>query len=208
MKIEIRNDSTVIDGYVNAVERESRLIMDVQGNFKEKIKAGTFEKALKRAENVRMLLNHDKDRVLANTKDGTLELYEDSIGLRARATITDSEVMEKAKKGELRGWSFGFIAHADEWEKRDNAPSIRTLTDIELTEVSLIDNTRLPAYVGTSVETRDGKDVLNEVREMDRCKVYTSDFSEIRTTDNPDDNNDNDLNKFKERLEKLKKHKN
>lgn len=204
MKIEIRSDSTVVDGYVNAVERESRLIMDVQGNFREKIKAGTFEKALKRAENVRMLLNHDKNRVLANTKDGTLELYEDSIGLRARATITDSEVMEKAKKGELRGWSFGFIAHADEWEKRDNAPSIRTLTDIELTEVSLIDNTRLPAYIGTSVETRDGKEILNEVREMDKCKVYTSDFSEIRTVDNP---NDNDLNTFKERLEKLKKHK-
>lgn len=204
MKIEIRSDSTVVDGYVNAVERESRLIMDVQGNFREKIKAGTFEKALKRAENVRMLLNHDKNRVLANTKDGTLELYEDSIGLRARATITDSEVMEKAKKGELRGWSFGFIAHADEWEKRDNAPSIRTLTDIELTEVSLIDNTRLPAYIGTSVETRDGKEILNEVREMDKCKVYTSDFSEIRTVDNL---NDNDLNTFKERLEKLKKHK-
>lgn len=204
MKIEIRSDSTVVDGYVNAVERESRLIMDVQGNFREKIKAGTFEKALKRAENVRMLLNHDKNRVLANTKDGTLELYEDSIGLRARATISDSEVMEKAKKGELRGWSFGFIAHADEWEKRDNAPSIRTLTDIELTEVSLIDNTRLPAYIGTSVETRDGKEILNEVREMDKCKVYTSDFSEIRTVDNP---NDNDLNTFKERLEKLKKHK-
>lgn len=204
MKIEIRSDSTVVDGYVNAVERESRLIMDVQGNFREKIKAGTFEKALKRAENVRMLLNHDKNRVLANTNDGTLELYEDSIGLRARATITDSEVMEKAKKGELRGWSFGFIAHADEWEKRDNAPSIRTLTDIELTEVSLIDNTRLPAYIGTSVETRDGKEILNEVREMDKCKVYTSDFSEIRTVDNP---NDNDLNTFKERLEKLKKHK-
>ena len=204
MKIEIRSDSTIVDGYVNAVERESRLIMDVQGNFREKIKAGTFEKALKRAENVRMLLNHDKNRVLANTKDGTLELYEDSIGLRARATITDSEVMEKAKKGELRGWSFGFIAHADEWKKRDNAPSIRTLTDIELTEVSLIDNTRLPAYIGTSVETRDGKEILNEVREMDKCKVYTSDFSEIRTVDNP---NDNDLNTFKERLEKLKKHK-
>lgn len=201
MKIEIRSDSTVVDGYVNAVERESRLIMDVQGNFREKIKAGTFEKALKRAENVRMLLNHDKNRVLANTKDGTLELYEDSIGLRARATITDAEVMEKAKKGELRGWSFGFIAHADEWEKRDNAPSIRTLTDIELTEVSLIDNTRLPAYIGTSVETRDGKEILNEVREMDKCKVYTSDFSEIRTVDNPNDND------FKERLEKLKKHK-
>lgn len=204
MKIEIRSDSTVVDGYVNAVERESRLIMDVQGNFREKIKAGTFEKALKRAENVRMLLNHDKNRVLANTKDGTLELYEDSIGLRARATISDPEVMEKAKKGELRGWSFGFIAHADEWEKRDNAPSIRTLTDIELTEVSLIDNTRLPAYIGTSVETRDGKEILNEVREMDKCKVYTSDFSKIRTVDNP---NDNDLNTFKERLEKLKKHK-
>lgn len=204
MKIEIRSDSATVDGYVNAVERESRLIMDVQGNFREKVKAGTFEKALKRAENVRMLLNHDKDRVLANTKDGTLELYEDSIGLRAIATVTDPDVIEKAKKGELRGWSFGFIANADEWEKRENTPSIRTLTDIELTEVSLIDSTRVPAYIGTSVETRDGKEILNEIREMDKCKVYTSDFSEIRTADNPDDN---DLSTFKERLEKLKKHK-
>lgn len=204
MKIEIRSDSATVDGYVNAVERESRLIMDVQGNFREKVKVGTFEKALKRAENVRMLLNHDKDRVLANTKDGTLELYEDSIGLRAIATVTDPDVIEKAKKGELRGWSFGFIANADEWEKRENTPSIRTLTDIELTEVSLIDSTRVPAYIGTSVETRDGKEILNEIREMDKCKVYTSDFSEIRTLNNPDDN---DLSTFKERLEKLKKHK-
>ena len=46
MKIEIRSDSATVDGYVNAVERESRLIMDVQGNFREKVKVGTFEKAL------------------------------------------------------------------------------------------------------------------------------------------------------------------
>ena len=37
-----------------------------------------------------------------------LTLYEDNIGLRAEAEITDPEVIEKAKNKKLRGWSFGF----------------------------------------------------------------------------------------------------
>lgn len=65
-----------------------------------------------------MLLNHDNSRELGSTRDGNLELHEDNIGLRAIATITDADVIEKARKGELRGWSFGFFANSDEWEER------------------------------------------------------------------------------------------
>ena len=42
------------------------------------------------------------------------ELYEDNIGLRAIVEITDSDVIEKAKKKKLRGWSFGFSCNKDE----------------------------------------------------------------------------------------------
>lgn len=61
--------------------------------------------------------------------------------------------------------------------KKENAPKLRTLIDIELDEVSLIDNTGIPAYIGTSVETRNGKETLKELRELDGNKVFTEDFS-------------------------------
>lgn len=198
MRIEIRNDSVVIDGYVNAVERESRLIRDVQGDFIEKVKAGTFAKALKKANEVRMLLNHDDERLLGSTKNGNLELHEDNIGLRAIATVTDAEVIEKAKNGGLRGWSFGFYVNEDEWEERENAPKLRTLTDIDLEEVSLIDNSKLPAYIATSVETRNDKEEVKELRELSGFKVVTEDLSKRNEPEN-------NLKEFKSILEKLKK---
>ena len=46
MKIEIRADSVLIDGYVNAVERDSKVLHNANGPFVEKIKAGTFQRSL------------------------------------------------------------------------------------------------------------------------------------------------------------------
>ena len=62
MKVEVRNDSVFISGYVNAVERLSKPIREtLHGkirSFVERIKAGVFRKALKRNDNVLVLLNH------------------------------------------------------------------------------------------------------------------------------------------------------
>lgn len=67
MKIEIRSsESAVIEGYVNVVERESRMIPDRQGNFIEIVKQGAFADAIKRAENVEVRFNHRK--ILGDTK--------------------------------------------------------------------------------------------------------------------------------------------
>ena len=80
MKIEIRSsESAVIEGYVNVVERESRMIPDRQGNFIEIVKQGAFADAIKRAENVEVRFNHRK--ILGDTKSKTLEVHEDQIGL-------------------------------------------------------------------------------------------------------------------------------
>ena len=108
MRISIRADHVEISGYVNAVERPSKILHDRSGDFIETVREGAFKKALARNDNVRVLLNHDHNRDLGGTKDGNLELEEDNIGLRARAKIYDKEVIDKARKGDLTGWSFGF----------------------------------------------------------------------------------------------------
>ena len=122
--------------------------------FLERIRAGVFRDALKRNDEVLVLLNHDNNRVLATTKD-TAVLEEDNIGLRAEITITDPDVVQKARDGKLTGWSFGFVANDDELTT-EGSSEIRTVTSLELREVSILDDTKSPAYYGTLIETREG----------------------------------------------------
>lgn len=168
MDIEVRNDSVVISGYVTSVERWSKpLLANCGGVIQrciEKIKAGAFSTALKRNSNVKVLLNHNKNRELANTLDGTAKLEEDNIGLRAEVTITDAEVVEKAKKNKLVGWSFGFYGNSVAIGN-ENGMATRTVSDMDLMEVSVLDDTKSPAYYGTSLETRSEGDPILEIRE-------------------------------------------
>lgn len=176
MRIEIRNDSVLLDGYVNAVGRDSRPIPSVKGEFVEQVMPKVFERALIKAENIDLLLNHNKDRKLGSIKDGNLQLFEDNIGLRAICTVSDSEVVEKAKNNQLRGWSFGFFVDKDRWEEKEGIQR-RYLEELELNEVSILDYTRIPAYIATSIETREGNDVLEESR-VSNFKAVIEDKSE------------------------------
>lgn len=157
MQIEIREDSVVISGYVNAVERYSKPIREnLHGKirtFIERIKSGVFKKALKNNDDVKVLLNHDEKRQVATTKDGSAKLEEDNIGLRAEVTITDAEVIEKARANKLVGWSFGFYPVEDVMGS-ENGMDARTITDLDLVEVSILDDEHTPAYYGTSIEAR------------------------------------------------------
>lgn len=167
MQIEIRGDKVIIDGYVNAVGRDSRPIRCQTGDFVEQVEPGAFRKALLRAKKIDLLLNHRPDRKLGSTEDGVLTLTEDNIGLRAHAEIGDEEAIEKARNKLLRGWSFGMYVNKDNMEQRSNAIPRRHLEDIDIFEVSLIDNTMMPYYAGTSVECRAEGDALAETRAFD-----------------------------------------
>lgn len=164
MKAEIRNGTVHISGYVNAVGRDSRPILSSTGEFVEMIEPGTFREALTRAKNVDVLLNHDNTRRLGGTEEGNLSLREDSIGLYAECDVSDTEVLHAAKKGELRGWSFGMYVKKAEMEQRsDNIPR-RHVKCLDLFEVSILCGRHFPAHAGTSVECRDNKRILTETR--------------------------------------------
>lgn len=154
MNINIRQDSVEIEGYVNAIERNSKPLFSRMGKFIERICKGAFGKALKRNDDVHILLNHDWNRDLGSTKKGNLELEEDNIGLKARATITDKDVIEKAQNGDLVGWSFGF-SDVDVDNTIENGLPTRAVKDLDLYEVSILDREKTPAYEGNLINARD-----------------------------------------------------
>ncbi len=163
MKVEIRSNGTVhISGYVNAVERDSRVLpagmaAGATGNFIERIRAGAFARSLHRRPDVRLMFNHERD--IGGVSGKTLTLREDAIGLHADADISDPEVVAAAKSNRLTGWSFGFCGERSEWEECNNALRRRTITELDLLEVSVL--TKTPAYIGTSIECRgDGSDCV------------------------------------------------
>lgn len=170
MKVNVRADSVEISGYVNAVERNSKPLMSRIGQFIERICKGAFKRAITRNNDIHILLNHDWNRDLGSTKAGNLELQEDNIGLFARATIDDPDVVQKARNGDLVGWSFGF-SDRDVTNSLENGMPTRAVKDLDLYEVSILDRTKSPAYEGTLITSRaetneihfKGDDFIDEV---------------------------------------------
>lgn len=205
MRIELRQDKVLIDGYVNAVARDSRPISDTNGErFIEQIMPGAFTRALDRAKAsnraIDLLLDHEENRKLGDT-NSNMTLVEDNIGLRAICEITDPEVMQKAREGKLRGWSFGFMNARAQEEDAPNGLKRRFVEDLDLKEVSLIDDRKTPCYAGTSVNMR--ADDTEEKVEMRSLEIKEATF-----TDNSEADKravEAELEQYRARIEKLSK---
>ena len=202
MNIRVSNDKVEIDGYVNSVERLSKPLQDRLGKFVERVKVGAFRRALERAKDVRLLLNHDWSKDLGGISDGNLELNEDAIGLHARATITDKDVVEQAKRGDLVGWSFGFTDR-DVDTGEENGMTVRNVKDLDLYEVSLINKERTPAYDGTlvAVRTADDKQSLN-IADLQESNINVRVEDEQPKEDNQD--KEIDYTEYKNIIEEMK----
>ena len=202
MQITIRADSVELEGYVNSIERKSKPLWSRIGQFVERICKGAFKRALERNDNVRIMLNHTKD--IGGQKDGNLELYEDAIGLHARATITDPEVIDKAKEGRLVGWSCGFYDREVEQKRDENGYPLRDVIDLDLEEVSILDDRTTPAYDGTLVSVRsDDKSIYYGESFTDEIQLR-----EERTEDVPKQQEtvekDKHYEEYKQLLEEMK----
>jgi HK97 family phage prohead protease len=158
----LEGENLNIEGYVNAVGRESELLFSAKKGkwFKEIMEPGVFKRALENNIDIPMLLEHDYSKEIARTSNGTLELTEDSIGLKFKATITDEELYSSIKNGEINSCSFGFVCEEEEIEFVSNREEKRYVKGIQLLEVSLVKN---PAYIGSLVEARNMESALQEL---------------------------------------------
>ena len=192
MKAEIRADGLHISGYVNVPGRESRPVITPRGKVIEIIEQRAFQKALEKVDNVDLKLDHE--RKIASTKEGTLKAYEDEVGLRAEAVITDEEVIKGAKAGKLKGWSFNMRKVVDEIEERTGKLPIRRVKDFIMTEITLAMR-KTPVYSSTSIELRAEEEEEIEVRTYD-SEVTVTDL----TKDKPDYSEfENKIKKIEER---------
>lgn len=169
-----------IGGYVNVTERESETLYSQKRGkwFKEVMKKGVFERALKKNQSIPCLLEHNWDKELAHTAKGTLELREDNIGLRFDAIINDDEVYEQIKSGAINSCSFGFTVEEQDFEDVNSRLEKRYVHEINLKEISLVKN---PAYIGSLVEQRNLEMALREDEEMNKEKEIVETVEEETT---------------------------
>lgn len=206
MQITVRADSVELEGYVNAIERKSRPLWSRIGQFVERICKGAFKRALERNDDVRIMLNHTRD--IGGQKDGNLELYEDNIGLHAKARITDPEVIKKAREGNLVGWSFGFYDRDVEQKRDEDGYPLRDVIDLDLEEVSILDNTTTPAYDGTLVAVRSedksiyyGETYADEINLREEQKEPETEEPKEEAAEEPKE--ERDVPKQQEAVEKI-----
>lgn len=119
--------------------------------FIERIAPGAFTATLASGRDVLALSDHDTKAVLGRTKSGSLTLREDAKGLHFTLQLPNTQagndLVELAKRNDLGGMSFGFVATDESWDGNS-----RELRAVELHEVSVVQS--WPAYSQTEVSLR------------------------------------------------------
>lgn len=136
-------------------------VTEICGFFREKIAPGAFRECAEK-DDVRALFNHDPNKVLGRTSNGTLRLSEDEVGLRYEITPPDTQeardLMVLLERGDVSGSSFTFDMGAgdDEWDD-DEAMPMRTIRRISsLYDVGPV---TFPAYPTTSAGARSAEEI-------------------------------------------------
>lgn len=144
---ELRAAGRRLEGYAATFGTEAHI-----ADFVEVIAPGAFRGSLE-GRDILALVDHDRSRVLARTRSGTLRLSEDSRGLAFDLDVPNTsygnDVLALVESRNAGGMSFAFtvVPGGEEW-RGDR----RELRDLILHEVSVV--SAWPAYDGTVVQAR------------------------------------------------------
>lgn len=144
-RFETREDGQeVVVGYGSIWNSRSENL----GGFYEYISPDAISQETIEKSDVRALINHNPDLVLARSTAGNLSLSVDEKGLRYEFSIPETsygkDLAINMKNGNINQSSFAFTVGADEWSTDEDGNDIRTITSIEkLYDVSPV---TYPAY--------------------------------------------------------------
>lgn len=178
-KIESDNDGNLnVSGYVNKTDQPSN-ILGTTRKFIEKISKGAFKNALSKKErDIDFLAEHDSTKLLSSTRNQSLELTEDENGLFMKATIAPTswgkDTYTLIKSGLYSNMSFGFKVLKDNWKKTGSGLYERTISELELFEVSVVKN---PAYSSSTIAAR-GIDVIDEIDVPEEIRMEENNMDE------------------------------
>lgn len=181
----VSQDSRTVEGYAVVFNSQSEDL-----GFYETINPAAITEDVLMRSDVFCLFNHDQDKVLARSKNGTgsLQLQLDEQGLKytfqAPNTDLGNELLEYLRRGDIDSSSFAFTVSTDEgsevWTTGTDGRQYREILKIdELHDVSPVWN---PAYSSTTVSQRT-LDKLNQLREMQDEKEKEVQEETVEKTD-------------------------
>lgn len=116
--------------------------------------------------------NHsDSAMILARTKNGTLQLSTDGVGLKISADIAPTtggkDIYQLIKRGDINRMSFAFIVKTDQVNRDEKAKEeVRRITGFDtIIDVSPVD---FPAYDGTSISARSADAYIKRLEEAEK----------------------------------------
>lgn len=146
------NDSEemLVEGYAAVFNEETDM-----GWYKEEIDQKAFDEC--DMKDCCLNYNHGQSKALARVRNQSLELIVDSVGLKIRAKIIDTQegrdVYKSIKEGLFDKMSFAFTVKEASWDYETDKRRILRID--KLFDVSIVD---IPAYEGTSVFARSKED--------------------------------------------------
>jgi len=164
--LEESDGKMILEGYAIVFNNET-LIGDEDYGFIEEISSSALSET--KMKDVPMKYNHmDSFLIIARTKNKSLQLSVDSIGLKVRAelldTQTNQDIYKMVQSGLLDKMSFAFTVDEQVWNRDGKIPK-RTITKIErLYDVSVVDT---PAYDATSLYARSLESMDLELKAME-----------------------------------------
>lgn len=151
-------DEQNIDGHPAVFNQAADL-----GYFTEIVKPGAFTRTIQE-DDIRALINHDPNLVIARKGSGTLQMSEDDAGLRTQIKVAPTsygkDLMVSVRRRDVTQGSIGFIARGQRVYK-ENDQWVRELTDIKLFDVSPV---TFPAYAGTDYNARSIAEIVKGFR--------------------------------------------
>lgn len=144
------------------------------GGYTEIITPTAFTKTLKDGKNVRALLDHKSEKILGDTKSGTLQLESRSDGLVCTVEIPETtyalDAFALMSRGIGNSMSFGFYPVKTTNEKESRT---RLLNEVKLEEVSFLISED-PAYPAANAKTLL-RSLQEDVEELEKDKITEED---------------------------------
>ncbi len=162
IRLDKKETGDILEGYAAVFDKWTQ-IGDEKWGWREIVRDGAFKKTIQEAD-IRGLINHDENLLLARTKAGTLRLTEDKRGLHYDMDSGNqsywTDLKESINRGDITGNSFTFKVVQEKW---NNERDKRELLELKLRDVGPV---TFPAYEGTSLKLRsiiDGQIDFDEI---------------------------------------------
>jgi HK97 family phage prohead protease len=166
--IDAETKGRTVRGYAAVYDSPWNQDLIEQMGYVEKIARGAFRKALGRAGNVPLLVQHERRDMLATTRNKSLRLKDEAKGLYFEADLPNTslgnDVLEQIKRGDIWGMSYGMASDPQTDSTYTQNPPQRTIHNVQrLLDVTL---TYEPSYEAATVELRSQGFVALPMQEL------------------------------------------